>query len=218
MKPPDVQIIPIVSQMFEENAYLVYAADAEGVVVVDPGLEPLRIVSEIERIGRRPAAVLNTHGHGDHIAGNAELKRRWPDCPIVIGEHEAHKLTDPTANLSEAFGLAFTSPPADRTVADGDFFEAAGLRIGVREIPGHSAGHVVYVIDDLKPLHVLVGDVIFAGSVGRTDFFDGSFSQLAAGIRSKLFSLPDDTVLWPGHGPPTTVGEEKRSNPFVGGS
>jgi hydroxyacylglutathione hydrolase len=103
------------------------------------------------------------------------------------------------------------------TVNDGDVYQAAGFELHVLAIPGHSAGHVVYVWRSHDPQIVFVGDVIFAGSVGRTDFPDGDFDALAAGIRAKLFTLPDDTVLYSGHGPATTVGVEKRENPFVGG-
>jgi glyoxylase-like metal-dependent hydrolase (beta-lactamase superfamily II) len=166
-------------------------------------------------MGVLPNAILITHGHSDHIAGNAALKQRWPDCPIVVGKAEAAKLIDPDLNLSAMFGLPMVSPAADATVSDGDTYEAAGMCIKVLEIPGHSAGHVVYQIEGAQPAIVFVGDVIFAGSVGRTDFPDGDFDRLAQGIRDKLFTLPDETILYPGHGPSTTVGREKRSNPFV---
>ncbi len=109
-----------------------------------------------------------------------------------------------------------TSPAADRLVDDGERLELAGLSFEVREIPGHSPGSVVFVFDGVRPAVVLGGDVLFAGSIGRTDL-GGDFPRLASGIRSKLYSLPDDTIVWPGHGPSTTVGAERRSNPFVPG-
>jgi hydroxyacylglutathione hydrolase len=124
-------------------------------------------------------------------------------------------LTDAELNLSAPFGCALTSPPADRTVLEGDRVAAAGFDLEVREIPGHSAGHVVFVWKANSPCLVFVGDVIFRGSVGRTDFYDGDMHQLEAGIRAKVFDLPDDTVLLPGHGQATTVGVEKRTNPYV---
>ena len=108
------------------------------------------------------------------------------------------------------------SPPADETVEEGQVYSAAGFDMKVRVISGHSSGHVVYLWEDHDPPIVFVGDVIFAGSIGRTDFPDGDFQQLETGIHQNLFSLPEQTVLLPGHGPPTTVGEEKRTNPFVG--
>jgi glyoxylase-like metal-dependent hydrolase (beta-lactamase superfamily II) len=184
--------------------------------VIDPGLEPQRILEYLDQQQLVPAAILNTHGHADHIGGNAALKKRWPDCPLVIGSAEAPKLTDPMLNLSATFGQAVTSPPADVTVDDGDTYSAAGLELKVLAIPGHSTGHVVYLYEEHNPPVVFVGDVIMAGSIGRTDFPDGDFRQLQAGIHDKLFTLPDDTQLLSGHGEPTTVGQEKHSNPFVG--
>ena len=110
-----------------------------------------------------------------------------------------------------------TSPPADYLVVDGDAYEAAGLTLEVLEIPGHSIGHVVYVWKAGDPWVVFGGDVLFQGSVGRTDFPDGDTQQLFAAIRAKLFVMPDETIVLPGHGSATTIGEEKRFNPFVGG-
>ena len=216
MKRPDVQITRVVSADFDENAFVVSLEGRDDCLVIDPGLEPEKIVEHLERHGLIPAAILNTHGHADHIAGNGAIKTQWPDCPVVIGSGDAAKLTDPRLNLSSGFGMALVSPPADVTVDDGQTYWAAGLDLEVRAIPGHSIGHVVFLVEDHEPQLVFVGDVVFAGSIGRTDFPDGSFEDLAAGIRTKLFTLPDETLLFPGHGPPTTVGQEKRSNPFVG--
>ena len=112
------------------------------------------------------------------------------------------KLGDPWLNLSAGFGTPLVSPPADVTVKDGDAYEAAGFEWQVRSIPGHTAGHVVYLWEGQEPPIVFVGDVIFAGSIGRTDFPDGDHRQLVLGIRSKLFTLPDETILLPGHGGP----------------
>ncbi len=137
---------------------------------------------------------------------------------MVIGAGDAEKLTDPQKNLSARFGVPITSPPADQFVKEGDAIEFAGFTFQVREIPGHSSGHVVFICRELTPPVVFGGDVLFAGSVGRTDFPDGDFEQLAAGIREKLFMLPDETIVLSGHGPATTIGQEKRSNPFVGES
>ncbi|GIW87228.1 MAG: MBL fold metallo-hydrolase [Isosphaeraceae bacterium] len=209
---------PIVSAGFDQNAYLVWQEGSEGAVVVDPGFDTAEIERRIRAHGVRVELILNTHGHADHIAGNARMKAEYPEAPLVIGRHEAHLLTDPEANLSLGFGLALRSPPADRLVDEGEVLEAAGLRFRVLEIPGHSPGSVVYVVDDLEPAVALVGDVIFAGSVGRCDFPGGDPRRLIAGIRGKLFALPDSTLLLPGHGPATTVGAERRSNPFVGDS
>jgi glyoxylase-like metal-dependent hydrolase (beta-lactamase superfamily II) len=144
------------------------------------------------------------------------MKARHPSAPLVIGRDERHLLADSTANLSAGFGLDLTSPPADRLVDDGEHIEMAGFRLLVRTIPGHSPGSVVYIADSADPPLAIVGDVLFAGSVGRTDFPGGDFGLLSSGIRSKLFNLPDATLVLPGHGPTTTIGVERRTNPFVG--
>ena len=119
-------------------------------------------------------------------------------------------------NLSAAFGASLMSPPGDVLVGEGDVYSAAGFDLSVSEIPGHSSGHIVFIWRAGRPMVVFGGDVLFAGSIGRTDFPDGSLEQLAAGIHSKLFTLADDTVVLPGHGRSTTIGQEKRNNPFVG--
>jgi glyoxylase-like metal-dependent hydrolase (beta-lactamase superfamily II) len=211
-----VRLSAIVSAPFGENTYVANLDGQQQCVVVDPGFEPGKIVDYLRENGLTPVAFLITHGHSDHIGGNAHLKQLWPECPIVIGALDAPKLTDPELNLSAAFGLPIVSPAAEILLSEGDVYEAAGMRLEVREIPGHSSGHIVFIYKQASPWIVFGGDVLFAGSVGRTDFPDGDFDQLARGIREKLFTLPDDTVVLPGHGPTTTVGEEKRSNPYVG--
>lgn len=216
MSPSPIRITAVVSVPFEENTYVAQLEGRSDCLVVDPGLEPQKILEFLDSQQLVPAAILNTHGHSDHIGGNARLKSRWPDCPLVIGSADAAKLTDPKLNLSATFGGRLISPPADVTVDDGQTYSAAGFDLKVLAIPGHSAGHVVYLWEDHHPPVAFVGDVIFAGGIGRTDFPDGSFSQLKAGIHAKLFTLPDETQLLCGHGEPTTVGEEKRHNPFVG--
>ena len=186
--------------------------------MVDPGLEPDLILQALDERRLTPAAILLTHGHCDHIAGNAAMKERWPDVPLVIGAGDAVKLIDPQRNMSGKFGFPMVSPPADETVQEGDIFRAAGFELLVREIPGHSLGHVVFIYREATPPLVLGGDVLFSGSIGRTDdMVEGNFEQLAAGIRTKLYTLPDETLVLPGHGPSTTIGEEKRTNPFVPG-
>ncbi len=211
-----LRLTRIISNPFQQNTFVVSHADTSECLIIDPGLEPDKIVQVLEEQNLTPTAILITHGHSDHIGGNHAIKARWPECAIVIGGGDAAKLTDPTLNLSADYGTAITSPPADKTVADGDVFTAAGLALEVLEIPGHSIGHVVYLYRDGSPMALFGGDVLFAGSIGRTDFPDGDFQQLADAIHGKLFTLDDETVVYPGHGPETTIGAEKRANPFVG--
>jgi hydroxyacylglutathione hydrolase len=206
----------IESDPFAENSYVVWADGSTDAVVVDPGFEPDLILGVLSKRKLNLVAILNTHGHVDHIAGNRAIKQAYPDAPLLIGRNDAPMLTDAMLNLSGPFGFNITSPPADRLLDDGEKFTVAGVEWEVREIPGHSPGHVVFVAHAAEPAVVLGGDVLFSGSVGRTDFPGGSFPQLAAGIRAKLWPLPDAAKVFPGHGPPTTIGVEKRTNPFVG--
>jgi glyoxylase-like metal-dependent hydrolase (beta-lactamase superfamily II) len=200
---------------FAENTYIVWLQGRDDCLVIDPGLEPDLILDFLRGRGLTPAALLNTHGHGDHIGGNEALKAAYPGVPLLIGAGDAPLLTDPMLNVSGLFGTPITSPPADRTLTEGERVEAAGVALEVLEIPGHSPGHVVFLYRS-QPLVVFGGDVLFRGGIGRTDFPGGNFETLADGIHRKLFTLPDDTVVYPGHGEPTRVGWEKHHNPFVG--
>ena len=210
-----VTIACIVSDMFMENAFVISVDGNKDCLVVDPSFDSVRLKQQIEGDALNPVAILNTHGHSDHIAGNSAMKDAFPSAELVIGEKDAFKLTDPVANLSAQYGIHITSPPADRTLAHGDLVSLAGIEWEVRLTPGHSIGHIVLVAHKTSPKLVINGDVLFRESIGRTDFDDGSFPDLERSIREQLYTLPDDTVVLTGHGEPTTIGHEKRYNPFV---
>jgi len=213
--PHQLAVHTVVSRSFGQNTLIAGLADRSDCIIIDPGFDTTAVQNCVTQHALTPKAILNTHGHADHIAGNAAMKRLWPDCPLVIGRQEAYKLIDPLANLSAQFGFGLTSPPADELVDDGQTYEAGGVVLEVRAIPGHSAGHVVYVWKGGDPWVVFGGDILFAGGIGRFDFPDGNYSDLMEGIRTKLLTLPDNTVLWPGHGPATTIGEERATNPYL---
>lgn len=214
--PSRVVVQKVVSVPFDENTYVFRLEGRTDCVVFDPGLQPNSIIRLIEEAGLTPAAILCTHGHTDHIAGNGALKERWPGLPLIIGKGDEPKLTDPAQNLSGQFGFDVRSPEADSTVEGGDTYEAAGMSWRVVDTPGHSSGHVSFLLELDGETHAVAGDVLFDGSIGRTDFPDGDFETLQRSIHEQLFTLPDDTIVYPGHGGTTTIGKEKRTNPFVG--
>ncbi len=211
----DYTIESVVSRPFDQNAYFAWRRNQTQAVVIDPGFDTDSLLAALKRRELDVAAILDTHGHADHIAGNLAMKEAFPDAPLWIGRSDQALLLDPELNLSASFGMPFTSPDADRIASDKERIDVAGFVFEVREIPGHSPGSVVYICTQFAPPIVFGGDVLFAGSIGRTDL-GGDLGQLIEGIRSKLFVLPDATTVYPGHGPATTIGQEKRSNPFVG--
>src|SRR5262249_46801973 len=141
-----LEIRTVVSQPFEENTYLVWLPERRDALVIDPGLEPELILDALRENGLTVAGILNTHGHADHIAGNAALKKASPEARLILGGGDEVMLRDAMANLSAPFGMRILSPPADRTVREGDAVELAGMRLEVLDIPGHSPGHVVFVL------------------------------------------------------------------------
>lgn len=184
--------------------------------IVDASFGPGPIVEHVRRAGLRPMALILTHAHVDHIAGVAEVVAAFPGpprLPVWIHAAERDWLNDPELNLSMFTGQPVTAPGPDRLLADGDELSLGGTRWRVLHTPGHSPGGIALASHD-APV-VLAGDALFAGSIGRTDFPGSSFEQLERSIRAKLYTLPDGTAVYPGHGPSTTIGRERASNPFV---
>jgi len=181
-------------------------------LVIDPGLEADALIDFLMANELNPVSVVLTHGHIDHIAGLAPLRERYPDLKVCIHELDARMLTESRSNLSLLMGMMFRTEPADVMLRENDFVEQAGVKLVVLHTPGHSPGGIcLYSEEDGV---AFVGDTLFAGSIGRTDFPGGSMSQLLASIRDKLFTLPDETKAYPGHGPATTIAQEKAHNPF----
>jgi len=192
---------------FETNCWLIGADGTDDAVVVDPGFSPGRVRAMLEAEGKRPVAVLATHGHFDHVGAAAEFC--GDDLPFYIHQADAMALTDP-----EAWGAGFATPPVPvkdvRTVGEGDVLAFAGFRIEVLHTPGHTPGSVCYRTDGW----MLSGDLVFAGSIGRSDFPNSSPREMDRSLR-RFLELPDPLDVLPGHGPRTTVGRERTRNPFL---
>jgi hydroxyacylglutathione hydrolase len=196
------------------NCYIVGDSESKQAVVVDPGGHVGAIISALERNGLQCKHIVNTHSHFDHVGGNKDLKKQT-GADILIHQAEAPMLTQ-LAGQGRIFGISIdNSPAADETIDEGDVIEAGAIRLNVLHTPGHSPGSISLVIEGEGK--ILVGDLVFQGSVGRTDLPGGSMNTLVKMVREKIFSHPDETRLYPGHGPATTVGVERQSNPFLTG-
>lgn len=213
--PTDLVIATVVSAPFAENTYIVSRPGSHRALIIDPGLDLEMIMNQMSQQELEPAAILNTHGHADHIAGNEPLKNRFPHIPLAIGAGDAEMLSSPDLNLSALFGLPFVSPPADRLLREGEVIQYGGISLEVIDLPGHTPGHIVLVYRG-SPVLVFGGDILFREGIGRYDFPRSDGRALVEGIRKKLFALPSDAIVYPGHGPDTTIGHEKEFNPFVG--
>jgi hydroxyacylglutathione hydrolase len=206
----------------EANCYLLWRTTGPALdqaLVFDPGDEADRICEELERRKLAPAAFLVTHCHCDHIGALAGLKTAFPAVPIVAPEAEGAFLGRPTLNLSYFMGGAFKAPDADRLVKPDEEFELAGFKLRAIHCPGHSPGGTAYFVEDPEggPPHLFCGDIIFAGGIGRGDLPGGEGEvELIANIRQILFKLPQETLVHPGHGGETSLGQEKAFNPFCG--
>jgi glyoxylase-like metal-dependent hydrolase (beta-lactamase superfamily II) len=204
----------------QANCVLLGDREAGVLAVIDPGEEGERIADKVAASGLAPVLVLHTHGHLDHAGGTAELVRRLP-AGIPVGLHRDElELYQSLPMQGRMFGLEVEAPPTpDLWLTHGQKLAVGGFELEVRHTPGHSPGGVCFVLDAAAaggPLAV-VGDVLFAGSIGRTDLWGGSFEVLERSIREQLYSLPPETRCITGHGPETTVARERASNPFVTG-
>ena len=190
------------------NCYLVWSDRTAG--VIDPGGPVTELIRLIRERGLSLQWIVNTHGHADHIMGNAELRREF-GAPLLIHAADRPMLSSPDANLSSMLGDGFVSPDADRTLKHGDRLALGGEQLTVLETPGHTPGGISLVAPGL----VFSGDALFLESIGRTDFPGGDRRQLVNSIRTHLLTLLPETVVLPGHDAPTTIGYEARFNPYL---
>ncbi|MFH0777049.1 MAG: MBL fold metallo-hydrolase [Candidatus Eisenbacteria bacterium] len=194
----------------ETNCYVLGCAETKDALVIDPGGNAEMILDAVEEMKLRTRAILNTHGHIDHILANGQIKDATK-AELLIHEYDSHMLEDPEANLSSLSCGAVVSPPADRLLREGDPVRVGRILFTVLHTPGHTAGGICLAKEGM----VFSGDTLFAGSVGRTDFPGGSFELLVHSVKSKLMTLPGVTSVLPGHGLNTTVANERKWNPFL---
>lgn len=192
------------------NTYLVYDSSKKA-FIVDPGGECGQMLREIEKEGLKPEYIILTHGHADHIGGIESLKEKFPDIKTLVYEDDAEMLESPRLNTSLSLFGKPISIKADILVKDKDELQVGNTLLTFRHTPGHSLGSMCILGDGF----VFSGDTLFRTSIGRTDFYGGSYKAIIKSIKEVLFSLPDDTVVYPGHMEATTIEFEKRYNPFL---
>lgn len=202
---------PIVVGPLQVNCYLLICEETGSAAVIDPGDDAEAILQVVRDAGCRVELIINTHGHFDHIGANAAIKEAT-GADLLIHADDVQLLRQARMHAS-VYGLGVVeSPMPDRLLVEGESLQVGNLRIEILHVPGHSPGSVCLKVED----RLIVGDVLFAESIGRTDLAGGNHQQLIQGIRNKLLVMPDTTIVHPGHGPDTTIGHEKAANPFVG--
>jgi len=194
----------------QANCYILGCEKTLQGVVIDPGGDGEKILQVVNRKGLDIRYVINTHGHADHTLANNLLKQKLP-LELCIQEKDVPFLTDPNLNLSAMFLTPFRSVPADRELKDGEKIKVGNLNLEIIHTPGHTPGSICLLLDK----KLFTGDTLFAGSVGRTDLPQGDAQLLQDSIRARILPLPDDLDIYPGHGPFSKIGIEKKENPFL---
>jgi len=199
---------------YETNCYVLRSSEAvKDCLIVDAGPGSDKLIKFLHEDKLNPVSIVLTHGHIDHIEGVAALRVEFPDIKVYIHKLDAEMLTEPYTNLSAMTGAAFSVEPAEFILEEQSVIEQADIKLSVLHTPGHTPGGICLYCEDEEI--VFTDDALFADSIGRTDFPNGNMEQLLQGIREKLFTLPDETKVYPGHGPITTIAHEKKYNQFL---
>jgi len=210
-----MQIKTFASGPVATNAYLVFSEEGSSAIVVDAPMDSADVVaSSARKNGVEPEALILTHTHWDHTADAVKMKGLWPRMMVYVHPDDEYRLAEPMKHTIWPVPFQLDPLTPDVHLYHGQRLQLAGLTLEVRHTPGHTEGGVALYCAEEKA--VFVGDTLFAGSVGRTDLPGGDWETLVASIWQQLLTLPDDTVVYPGHGPATTIGEERQSNPFLG--
>ena len=191
------------------NCYILACEETKAAMVIDPGADAARILSVISENSLQLNLIINTHAHVDHIEADSDLKEKT-SAPLCIHSADADMLVNPQENLSFFIGSPVSAPAPDRILADGDILEAGTLHLEVMHTPGHSPGSICLLSNEC----IFTGDLLFSGGIGRYDFPGSSYTTLMNSLQ-KVMELDDKLVVYPGHGPTTTIGDERRANPFL---
>ncbi len=197
---------------FNTNTYLLWDEDSLEAVIIDPANESKILLNAINELKLRIKYIINTHGHGDHIGGNAFFVRSFPKTNLCIHQEDALMLLDPELNLSKYWDGCVVSPVSQIQFEEKDVLKLGENELKILHTPGHTKGGISIYVDNL----LFAGDTLFARGIGRTDLPGGNYDILISSIREKLFKLPKNTIVLPGHGPETTIGLEMLENPFAG--
>ena len=210
MKDDFVLIEKHAVEPFFKNGYILSCSQTHQGIYIDPGDEVIQLLQRLQENGIKLIAIVNTHAHIDHISGVKLVKEKW-DVPIYL--HPQDKpLYEGLSVQAQRFGLDYPpAPPFDRPLEEGQDLQVGNLNLKVSHTPGHSPGGVCLQVRE----HVFCGDVLFAGSIGRTDLWGGSYEVLMESIHNKVLPMGDEKILHPGHGPETTIGHERATNPFL---